>query len=332
MIARALVALSLVTAPFSAAEFTVSPALHTPIKKAFDEASDEVSKKPRVFEPELLSTDSVLAPFVHIRAEYRRPPPKIRSRRTARDQNEISVSETRPRRQPPQNRTSPLETSRRGVGWTRIPWRQQIRMCSGGGTAVAPRRRSGGDAPQALGIGRRPSATPFRRTTALKESLADLKQLQKDLPGPPGEYFDPLSLGSMTFDWGPQGEEATVGWLRHSEIKHGRVAMAGFLGFVAQCGGRAESLVSTAVERTVRRRETYLVLASPLTGSRRRRGSGTWIVRGRGRGAAAAGTWTVRGRVAAGDLDSPWTSRGGAAAGTWIVRGPVAALLRLRRG
>mmetsp|Transcript_13786 Transcript_13786/g.42705 ORF Transcript_13786/g.42705 Transcript_13786/m.42705 type:complete len:640 (-) Transcript_13786:185-2104(-) len=63
MIARALVALSLVTAPFSAAEFTVSPALHTPIKKAFDEASDEVSKKPRVFEPELLSTDSVLAPF-----------------------------------------------------------------------------------------------------------------------------------------------------------------------------------------------------------------------------------------------------------------------------
>jgi len=77
--------------------------------------------------------------------------------------------------------------------------------------------------------------TPSAPTTALKESLADLKQLQKDLPGPPGDYFDPLALGSMTFDWGPQGEEATVGWLRHSEIKHGRVAMAGFLGFVAQC-------------------------------------------------------------------------------------------------
>ena len=69
----------------------------------------------------------------------------------------------------------------------------------------------------------------------MKESLSDLKALQKSLPGPPNDYFDPLNLATMTFDWGPQGEEATIGWLRHSEIKHGRVAMAGFLGFIAHC-------------------------------------------------------------------------------------------------
>ena len=70
---------------------------------------------------------------------------------------------------------------------------------------------------------------------ALSETKADLEALQKALPGPPNSYWDPLALGSATFDWGPQGEEATVGWLRHSEIKHGRVAMAAFVGFVAQC-------------------------------------------------------------------------------------------------
>ena len=69
----------------------------------------------------------------------------------------------------------------------------------------------------------------------MHESLGDLKALQKSLPGPPNDYFDPLNLATMTFDWGPQGEEATIGWLRHSEIKHGRVAMAGFLGFIAHC-------------------------------------------------------------------------------------------------
>jgi hypothetical protein len=76
---------------------------------------------------------------------------------------------------------------------------------------------------------------PQRAGPIVMESLSDLQQLQEDLPGPPG-YWDPLSLAEQTFAISDvQGEEATIGWLRHAEIKHGRVAMAGFLGFCAHC-------------------------------------------------------------------------------------------------
>lgn len=46
---------------------------------------------------------------------------------------------------------------------------------------------------------------------------------------------DPLGLG--TADFWSQGNEATYGFLRHSEIKHGRVAMAAFVGFCVQSNG-----------------------------------------------------------------------------------------------
>merc|ERR1712072_991087 len=42
-------------------------------------------------------------------------------------------------------------------------------------------------------------------------------------------------MGDFNF-WG-LGNEATIGYLRHAEIKHGRIAMAGFLGFFVQSPG-----------------------------------------------------------------------------------------------
>ena len=84
-------------------------------------------------------------------------------------------------------------------------------------------------------------AAPAAAKTVLAESKQDLVDLQNSLAGPPG-FYDPLGLADMSFALGMEGnanggvgQEATIGWLRHSEIKHGRIAMAAFLGFIAQC-------------------------------------------------------------------------------------------------
>jgi len=77
---------------------------------------------------------------------------------------------------------------------------------------------------------------PSAASTKAFETKADLVALQESLPGPPG-YWDPLSFSGNDKLLSPwiEGEEATVGFLRHAEIKHGRVAMAAFMGFIAQC-------------------------------------------------------------------------------------------------
>jgi len=69
------------------------------------------------------------------------------------------------------------------------------------------------------------------KVSALSSARADLETTAKEL-NPLVGYWDPMGLADVTF-W-DFDNEATVGYLRQAEIKHGRIAMAAFVGYCVQ--------------------------------------------------------------------------------------------------
>jgi len=75
-----------------------------------------------------------------------------------------------------------------------------------------------------------PVSSPSVRSNVVMETVADLKSLATEL-NPVLGYWDPLGLAENYVD------EAPIGYLRQAELKHGRVAMAAFVGFIVQSNG-----------------------------------------------------------------------------------------------
>lgn len=77
-------------------------------------------------------------------------------------------------------------------------------------------------------------APTARTSVAQNAAIDDLKSIAEK-SNPVLKFYDPLELSSTTI-WGNSNDD-TIAFLRHSEIKHGRVAMAAFVGYIVQSNG-----------------------------------------------------------------------------------------------
>jgi len=77
-------------------------------------------------------------------------------------------------------------------------------------------------------------APSARTSVAVNAGIDDLKSIAEK-SNPVLKFYDPLELSSTTI-WG-NTNDATIAFLRQSEIKHGRVAMAAFVGYIVQSNG-----------------------------------------------------------------------------------------------
>lgn len=79
-----------------------------------------------------------------------------------------------------------------------------------------------------------PTVVTKSTTTNLHETKADLEAIANKA-NPIVNFFDPIGLAD--FDFWQQGNEATIGWIREAEIKHGRIAMFAFIGYIVHANG-----------------------------------------------------------------------------------------------
>jgi len=77
------------------------------------------------------------------------------------------------------------------------------------------------------------SAAP-RPATSLRDGMADLEAIAEK-SNPVLKFYDPLQLSTITIYGNTQDQ--SIAWLRQSEIKHGRIAMAAFVGYIVQSNG-----------------------------------------------------------------------------------------------